>query len=636
VIIPVYNHCSVTMRCLRSIAAAWSDTLKTEIIVVDDCSTDETSRTLAAIPGIIVLRNAENVGFIRSCNRAAAIATGRYLCFLNNDTVVRNDWLDHLVSHADSDPSIGVVGPKLIGPDGTLQEAGNIVWRDGTAWNYGRSDDPADPRFNFRREVDYCSGACLLVRTTLFRELGGFNEDLLPAYYEDADLCFALRERGNKVMYEPNSEVVHYEGVTSGTSTARGVKRYQDINRAKFYRRWQRVLAEHYESDPRNVYRAARRLGGRRTGLIGDAYVPLHDREAGSARILEIIKILRDADYRVIFQPDNWLGAEPYTTQIQALGVEVIHDVAPRLMRRGPTRKARTREALPSIDIAWVSRPNICERWLVTLRDHPHIRVLYDTVDLHHVRLRRQSELEGTAERHWKKIQAVELACAEAADATIVVTEEEKERLKEAGVRRIYVVPTIHNPKVNAPRDYAATKGLLFIGGYNHLPNVDAVVTLCRDIMPIVWQSLPELHVTLLGSNPPQKVLALRSQKVAVPGYVADVGEHFMSHRLFVAPIRYGAGIKGKIGHALSYGLPIVTTPIGAEGFALRDGLDFLRAETAGEFADAIVRLYSDPDLWTTIATNSLGAIEPFSTTHVAPRLCDVVESVCSDVSSPM
>src|ERR1700692_2323631 len=226
VIIPAYNHCAVTMRCLRSIADTWFDTLRIEIIVVDDCSTDETPAVLASIPGITVVRNATNQGFIRSCNRGASVSTGGYLCFLNNDTEVRNAWLDYLVSTADADPAVGAVGAKLVYPDGRLQESGNIIWRDGSGWNYGRQDDPADPLFSFVREVDYCSGACLLVRTELFNQIGGFSKDLIPAYYEDVDLCFALRDLGYKVMVDPRSVVVQYEGVSSGIDLRSDVQKY--------------------------------------------------------------------------------------------------------------------------------------------------------------------------------------------------------------------------------------------------------------------------------------------------------------------------------------------------------------------------------------------------------------------------
>ena len=623
VIIPAYNHCAVTMRCLRSIADTWFDTLRIEIIVVDDCSTDETPAVLASIPGITVVRNATNQGFIRSCNRGASVSTGRYLCFLNNDTEVRNAWLDYLVSTADADPAVGAVGAKLVYPDGRLQESGNIIWRDGSGWNYGRQDDPADPLFSFVREVDYCSGACLLVRTELFNQIGGFSKDLIPAYYEDVDLCFALRDLGYKVMVDPRSVVVHYEGVSSGTDLTSGVKKYQEINKAKFESRWRRALAAHFENDAASVYKAARRLGGHdKTILIIDSYVPLHDREAGSLRLFEIIKMLRRANYRVVFQPDNWTGIEPYTSELQALGVEVIYHVEGKR-----TPDDRIREMLPSVDLAWVSRPEVYEKWLPALRQYPRIRVLYDTVDLHHLRLRRQAELEGTTDvESWSAVEALELKCAEASDGTVTVTQEEKATLEAAGIRRLYVIPTIHNPKVSGPRAYEGTNGLLFIGGYAHSPNVDAVEWLCREIMPLVWRTLPDARVTLLGNNPPQSVLALRSARVDVPGYIADVGPYFLSHRVFVAPLRYGAGMKGKIGHSMSYGLPTVTTRLGAEGFGLRDAHDYLEAETTAEFALAIVRLYSDPALWARLSVNALLAMKPFSSEVVTATLLRIID----------
>jgi GT2 family glycosyltransferase len=624
VIIPVYNQTAVTMRCLRSIADTWFDTLRTEIIVIDDCSNDETAVALATIPGITVIRNHTNQGFIRSCNRGAAIASGRYLCFLNNDTEVGNAWLDYLVSTADADPLIGAVGAKLVYPDGRLQESGNIIWRDGSGWNYGRNDDPADPLFNFVREVDYCSGACLLVRTELFNQVGGFSKDLIPAYYEDVDLCFALREIGYKVVVDPRSVIVHYEGASSGTSTASGTKKYQEINRPKFENRWRHALAAHYENDPASVYKAARRLGGHgKTILVIDSYVPFYDREAGSMRLFEIIKMFRKANYRVVFQPDNWTGIEPYTSELQALGVEVVYHVEGKR-----TPEERIREMLPSVDIAWVSRPEVCEKWLPALREHSHIHVLYDTVDLHHLRLRRQAELEGTTDAEsWFAVEALELKCAESSDGTVTVTLEEKATLEASGIRPVYVVPTIHTPRISEPRSFENANGLLFIGGYAHSPNVDAVEWLCSEIMPLVWRTIPGLRVTLLGNNPTPSVLALRSNRVDVPGYIADVEPYFLSHRIFVAPLRYGAGIKGKVGHAMSYGLPTITTQIGAEGFRLRPGQDYLEAETAAEFATTIVRLDSDPELWSTLSENSLRAMQPFSSEAVTETLLRIIDS---------
>ncbi len=263
IIIPVFNHIDVTLRCLESLATAWFDSLSVEMIVVDDCSSDATARSLEAIPGIEFIRNATNHGFLLSCNRAINVSRGKYVCFLNNDTEVTCAWLDELVLTAETDRSIGAVGSKLVYPDGRLQEAGGILWSDGVGWNYGRHDDPAELRYNDAREVDYCSGAALMVRVDLLERLGGgFDTRYVPAYYEDADLCMGIRSIGYRVVYQPRSVVIHYEGVTSGASTLSGIKRFQVINASKFLAKWHDVLRDHHlQNDPNNVPRAAQRLG---------------------------------------------------------------------------------------------------------------------------------------------------------------------------------------------------------------------------------------------------------------------------------------------------------------------------------------------------------------------------------------
>jgi GT2 family glycosyltransferase len=199
-VVPVYNHWAVTARCLESLLKCDMD-IAIQVIVVDDGSTDETAQVLPLLAGIDVFRNGLNRGFLRSCNRAAAIAAGRYILFLNNDTELHDSALDALVDRMTSDDTIGVVGSKLMYPDGRLQEAGGIIFSDASGWNYGRLDTPQKPEYSFSRDVDYVSGAALLLSTELFRSLGGFDERYAPAYYEDADLCFAVRASGKRVVF---------------------------------------------------------------------------------------------------------------------------------------------------------------------------------------------------------------------------------------------------------------------------------------------------------------------------------------------------------------------------------------------------------------------------------------------------
>src|SRR5439155_1081262 len=231
IVVPVFNQFRFTQACLAALQEH-QGTERFEVIVVDDCSTDKTAEALPRIPGAVYVRNETNSGFISSCNRGGEKARGQYLVFLNNDTLVRAGWLKALMDTFVEDPYAGIVGSKLIYPDGRLQEAGGVIWRDASGWNYGKFDDPAKPEYNYLREVDYCSAAALMIPKSLFQSVGGFDPRYAPAYYEDTDLAFKVRQAGYKVLYQPLSEVIHYEGATGGTDITTGTKKYQDINRS--------------------------------------------------------------------------------------------------------------------------------------------------------------------------------------------------------------------------------------------------------------------------------------------------------------------------------------------------------------------------------------------------------------------
>ncbi|MEO7040212.1 MAG: glycosyltransferase [Candidatus Elarobacter sp.] len=626
VIVPVFNKWSVTRRALDSLVSCDLD-VALQIVVVDDASSDTTPAALGRIPGIDVVRNGCNAGFVDACNRGALLARGRFLLFLNNDTEVRDDSVRALVRQAESDHSIGIVGSKLVYPDGRLQEAGGIIWSDASGWNYGRFDSPARPEYNFVRDVDYVSGASLLVRTELFRTIGGFDRRYVPAYYEDVDLCFEARARGYRVVYEPRSVVIHHEGVSSGTNTSTGVKRFQEVNKPKFHAKWAEVLEQHHApSEPANVRAAARSRGPSKGGiLVIDSYVPLYDKEAGSNRLRHLIEGFIDAGKRVVFLPDNVAAMQPYTAEMQARGIEVLYH------SDGDSRRAMAllADALPTVELAWVCRPELCAKYLPAIRALSSIPILYDTIDLHFVRLRRQAEVEGsTDDASWRAIEDLELTCGRAANGTVVVSAAEADVLRAAGIAPIAVVPTIHDIEPALDRPFTATEGLLFIGGYNHVPNIDAAVWLVRDIMPAVWAALPGVHLTLLGANPPASVLALAGERVTVPGYVRDVDPYFRAARIFVAPLRYGAGVKGKIGHALSYELPTITTSIGSEGFDFEHGATALIADDAEAFAASIVSLYENPVLWRRLATGAAEALRPFSRERVVRSALDFIDDL--------
>lgn len=244
IIIPVFNKVLYTYNCLLTLLACDTE-ISQEIIIVNNASTDETA-ALSAQGTFHIINNLENQGFVQACRQGAEIANGEFVLFLNNDTQVMPGWLSNMIKIMEADPTVGITGSKLIYPDGRLQEAGGIIFNDASGWNYGRLQDPTLPQFNQSRAVDYCSGASLMIRKSLWELLGGFDMRYAPAYYEDTDLCFAARQAGYKVFYCHESEVIHHEGVTAGTDINSGYKAFQAINHDKFREKWQAVLATHY------------------------------------------------------------------------------------------------------------------------------------------------------------------------------------------------------------------------------------------------------------------------------------------------------------------------------------------------------------------------------------------------------
>ena len=629
IIIPVYNQFAYTFNCLESLSVNLSSDLAYEIIIVNDASSDETLEQLATlVTGIKVLTNAENSGFIRSCNYGASQAKGQYLYFLNNDTRILENCLESLVKLIINNPQVGAVGSKLIYANSKQQEAGGIIWNSADGWNYGRLDSPEEPEYNYVRPVDYCSGASLLVPTELFKQLGGFSPDFIPAYYEDTDLCFAIRELGYQVLYQPQSNVIHYEGITSGTDLSSGIKQYQVINQTKFREKWSKVLTKHLDNDANNVPKAARRLQGKPTILVIDSYVPLYDRESGCVRLLNILKLLLNLGYSVIFFPDNGYPEQPYTSVLQQLGIEVIYGTPQRY-----NLEEKLIKYLPLIDGVWLCRPELCDKYMDLIRLKTKAPIIYDTIDLHFLRLKRQKDYLDPSYQNtswsWQTYQKLELNYANQAEATVVVTEDEKQVLSSLGVKNVWVIPNIHEEiSLSEKVAFDQRAGLVFIGSYNHPPNIDAVKWLCLEIMPLVWASRPDITVNLLGSNLKDEVKELANDQVIVTGYVPEVEPYFQKSRVFVAPLRFGAGMKGKIGQSLSLGLPTITTKIGAEGMGLIDHQDVLIADTAEEFARAVIELYDNRELWQKLANNSLETIKRYQPATVQTNLQALLSSL--------
>jgi GT2 family glycosyltransferase len=623
IIIPVHNQWQYTAACLRSIAQA-SNTAGFEVIVVDDHSQDQTPQRLAGITGLEFLRNPRNIGFVGSCNRGVEAASGEYIVLLNNDTQVPDGWLDALLETFQRFPNTGLAGARLVYPDGRLQEAGGIVFRDGSGWNYGRGDHAERPEYAFSREVDYCSGACIMLPASLFRQLGGLDQHYAPAYYEDTDLA------GFKVRLQAAATVIHHEGMTSGTDPASGAKRYQEINRHKFLERWQDQLAAYPEriadvNDQAAIRRARdHRLRGR--VLVIDAYTPEPDQDSGSLRLRYLFDCFQQLGYGVSFFADNRGHAGIYSSELQKAGVEVLYN--PWIA----SLQDFFRERGGDFDFIMISRHYVAVNYLALIQRYcPRARFIFDTVDLHYLREQRLAELEGSLplKRVAAQTKRSELAVIRQAAATLVVSPVEQAVLaQDAPQAHVHVLSNIHRLCADC-KGYAARKDIFFVGGYQHPPNIDAAMWFVNSIWPLIREQLPDIRFHLIGSKAPEKVRALHGNGVEFHGYVKDLQPWLDGCRLAVAPLRYGAGVKGKVNLSMSHGQPVVVTPMAVEGLYARDGEDVLVAESAQDFAAAVVRLYRDEPLWNRLAAAGLENVrQHFSMDCARDSLRNILDSL--------
>ncbi len=595
-VIPVYNHIAHTLACLRALAAH-PPQLDVEIVVVDDGSSDATEAQLPQVQGLHYHRRASNGGFIAACNDGIALARGDYVVLLNNDTIPQPGWLDRLINTFAQHPSAGLVGAQLVYPDGRLQESGGVVFADGSAWSYGRFESADDPRYAYVRAMDYCSGAAIALPRALLQTLGGLDRRYMPAYYEDTDLAFAVRAAGYRVLVQPASVVVHgYENQA---------KLESDIakHRSLFADKWKAELSAHTEQTvplgPASLHR------GQRQVLILDESVPQPDRDSGSLRQFNLIRLLCEEGAHVVFVPTRREHAGRHTQALQQLGVEVWY--APFL--EGIGSWLRTHGA--RFAVVLLVRHHVAHACLPLLKQYaPQARTLFDTVDLHYLRERRGGELAGDANllRAAERTRLRELEIMAATDVTLLVSAAEQAQLQaDAPQIRTALLSNLHEV-AGSGHPFAQRRDLVFVGGFRHPPNVDAVQWFISAIFPQVRAQLPDVIFHCIGADMPEalKLLAAECPGVQLHGHVPDLVPYMDTARIAVAPLRFGAGVKGKINLSMAHGQPVVGTTCAVEGMHLRDGEDVCVADNADAFAAAIVRLHQDAALWQRLADNGL------------------------------
>jgi glycosyltransferase involved in cell wall biosynthesis len=400
--------------------------------------------------------------------------------------------------------------------------------------------------------------------------------------------------------------VIHYEGKTGGTDTASGVKAWQVVNAKKFFLRWHATLEGHRANGQAPYFERERDV--RKRALVIDASAPTPDQDAGSVVTVVSLRLMQRLGYKVHFVPqDNFLFQDGYITDLQRSGIDCAYvpyesDFDSYIQRHGHL-----------FDVVLVFRVTVLEKVIDALRRHaPQAPLLFHDMDLHFLRMRREAELTGdrTALAEADAMERRELAMIARVDCTITPSTYEKIILDR-------IAPTAPTRVLPFMIDHAGTRvgfkrrrDVCFLGGYTHTPNIDAVKYFVDAIFPLLRAEEPGLRFIIAGAHPTDEVRALACADVIVTGQVPDLRDVFDVVRVFVCPLRAGAGVKGKLLAAMAYGLPVVTTSVGAEGMGLVDGSDVLIADAPADFVVACLRVYRNRALWQALSTAGQAVVQ--------------------------
>lgn len=606
IILVLHNRAELTLQCLNSILQ--SDARPYEVIIVDNASTDETHQLLKQVAGVRLLANEKNLHYLLACNQAGEVARGKYLLFLNNDAQL----LPHSISAAlvtiESADDIGAVGGKIILPDGNLQEAGSIVWADGSCLGYGRGDSPMNPAYMFRRDVDYCSAVFLLTRRDLFVAEGGFDRAYVPAYYEETDYCLKLWASGKRIVYDPDVTVWHYEFASSSSSAA--AIELQAEHRNVLAERHSNWLSKQLAPAAANVLAArARRRDGAKRILIFDDRVPHAGLGSGFPRSNRIIRELVKLGHLVTCYPlTYWREDWPAVYEDIPREVEVMIGL-------GLTQLEQFLIDRPEYyDIVWISRPHNLASLNPLLRNRRDFfgraRIFYDAEALFSLRHVEQKRLQGKKVSPQERQQMLdqEISLTKNCDRVISVSQQERQEFLNYGLSDVHTLG--HALEISpTPNDFAARKNILFVGAIHEpgSPNADSVLWFCARILPKIRKALgPQLNMIIAGVMHPEVEEQLDKKDIQVMGVIKDLTELYDQCRIFVAPTRFSAGVPLKVIEAAAHGLPIVATSLAGSQLVWKHDRELLLAEDEESFAAACVQLYQDRDLWQRLRDNAL------------------------------
>ncbi len=590
IILVTFNQADLTYNCLKSLR--FSRDVKFELILIDNASEDRSKELFARLRGVKVVENSANLHFIAAANQGAALASADLILFLNNDTAIEPAALKNACKVMVQNPKLGALGGKLLRPDGRLQEAGCYILRDGSTFGFGISDDPADPRYAEARLVDYCSGAFLLTRLNLFRRLGGFDQALAPAYFEDVDYCIGLQKLGFDVRYEPSVAVLHAEKSSSGSvAVAEALTRKNRRVIRKKHREY--LLKKTYGPIRPELDRTSQKIV-----MIDNAY-PDASQGQGFPRAVILLEEVLKLGWEVVFLALNQADLpelESMPALVTYCAVSDDLDFEAKL----------TFHALEA-KVILVSRSPNMERFS-ELMDFiptisPHAKIIFDAESLFAARAILEAKildgLELTAQEQSDIIHK-ETKLAERAHAVFTVSEPVAQVFVESGARGVSVLSHVVNVCEQTP-GFETRLGILMVGPLleARTPNADGFRWFVSEVMPrLLAADQANIFFDHAGKFQIDEFKSLLSSSTRCLGLVQNLKPLYDSHKIFVAPMRFGAGIPLKILEAAGQGIPIVTTSLLAGQLAWSDQKELLVADTAEDFCACCLRLFKDANLW--------------------------------------
>lgn len=604
IILVAYNKAAYTFQCLETIKAHAD--VPYEVVIVDNGSSDETVHLLKRTHQAAIIRNEQNEGFVKGCNQGAAAAHGKWLLFLNNDTQITPALLSTLLRTAETTKHCGAVGAKVIFPDGQLQEAGSIIWRDGSCAGYGRGDHPFKPEYSYVREVDYCSGVCLFLKKDVFMEAGMFDERYHPGYYEETDLCMKLRELGYRIMYQPAAVVIHYE---FGSSSPEQAMLLQAKHREVFAGRWNHRLQDYHLPGAGASIRAREHQRDKKWKvLVVDDRIPIPALGCGYPRSWTLLQGLADANVSVTLFPLQFSeSVQPYTEQLQQMGIEVIYNTGDQQINFRDFWEERK----DAYDQVLVSRPhNMREIAGIMQNTNPKPQIVYDAEALFfHREIGRQTALGiPLTEETVQSLILEEMQLMALADKVISVSERERKTIQSLGVKQVQVLG--HRIEVQpTPNPFSQRQDLLFVGSFTPgSPNEDAALYFVNEVYPLVFKELG-VNLWLTGTNLLDSIKNLASDHIKVTGTVPDLQPYYNHSKVFVVPTRFAAGISLKLLESMSYGVPAVVSPLIADQLGLTEDTVLIGRDPR-DYADKIIACYTDSLVWERLRTNGLKFVE--------------------------